>query len=50
MLKNHSKCIDLTSIVISLCKYECNDSLVLAYLFAVNLEKELNVIMESMKK
>jgi hypothetical protein len=39
MLKNHSKCIDLSSIIGSLCKYECLDSLVLAYLFALNLEK-----------
>ena len=50
MLKNHSKCIDLASIVCSLCKYECSDSLVLAYLFALNLEKELNGIMDSIKK
>ena len=50
MLKNHSKCIDLASIISSLCKYDCPDSLVLAYLFALNLEKELSGIMDSIKK
>jgi len=39
MLKNHSKCIDLATMITFLMKYECFDSLALTYLFSMNVEK-----------
>lgn len=50
MIKNHSKCIDLTSMITFLIRYDCFDSLALAYIFSINVEKQLNSVMDSIRK
>lgn len=39
MLKNHSKCIDLSTMISFLVRYDCYDSLALTYLLSLNVEK-----------
>lgn len=40
----------MTTMITFLMRYDCFESLVLAYLFSLNVEKELNGIMDSIRK
>ena len=49
-MKNHQKCIEVTSLALGLMHYEQKEALALAYYITKNVEKELASILESVHK